>query len=204
MPQSNPPSWGTQLHTHEVSLLPKCMCKYLKISKIGWKSFFFMKKQKSEKKFSILTFLQQWLCQMWDLWWDTWSRVQMSQHRARRIWDPPKIINIPFDWHRVCPFHLICLKFSGILFPNSHFQPTPFLNLSNALFLTLLIWSFLSLSRSLSLSVYPPLCFHPLPFDMNTLTILYMVLLNKLNWTNTVFPLQLSHNTFGVFTCPTN
>ncbi len=124
-----------------------------------------MKKQKSEERFSKLTFWQQWLCQIWDLWWDTWSRVQMSQHRAWRIWDPPKIINIPFDWHRVCPFHLICLKFSGILFPNSHFQPTPFLNLSNALFITLLIWSFLSLSPSLSLYLSIYLCLLPTLFS---------------------------------------
>jgi len=83
--------------------------------------------------------------------WDASSRERKSQHRGRRIWDQPKIIYVPFDWHCICSVYLICLKCSGVLFPNGHFQPTPFPNLSNALSLTPLISLCLSLSVSHSL-----------------------------------------------------
>jgi hypothetical protein len=81
--------------------------------------------------------------------WDASSREWKSQHRGWRIWDPPKIIYIPFDWRCICSVYLICLKYSGVLFPNGHFQPTPFPNLSNVLSLTPLISLSLSVSRSL-------------------------------------------------------
>jgi hypothetical protein len=122
------------------------------------------------------------------VWWDALSKDQMSQHREWRIWDPPKIINIPFDLHCICSIHLIYLKYSGVLFFNGYFQSTVFLNPSNAPSLTLLI------SLSLSLSAYSSLCFHLLPFDINTLMILLTVSLNKLDWMNTVFHLQFAHN----------
>ncbi len=47
-------------------------------------------------------------------------------------------------------FHLIYMKYSGVLFPNDHFEPTPFPYPSNALSLTPLIGCSLSLSPSLS------------------------------------------------------
>jgi hypothetical protein len=52
----------------------------------------------------------------------------------------------------------------------------------------------LPLSFSLSTSIYSPLCFHLLPFDINTLMILYSVSLNIVDWTNTVFHLGTAHN----------
>ena len=55
------------------------------------------------------------------------------------------------------------------LFSDGYFQPTPFLNLSNAPSLTLLFC--LSLSLSPPLSVYSPLCLHLSPFDVNIPTI---------------------------------
>ncbi len=74
-------------------------------------------------------------------------------------------------------------------FTKGHFQLTLLPFLSNALSLTLLIWCSLSLSPSPSPSSYSPLCFHLLQFHINTLTILWMASLNKLDWTNIVVSL---------------
>ncbi len=97
---------------------------------------------------------QGWKCSMLtndQVWLDALSREQKSQHREWRVWDSHEIINTPFDWHCICSIHLIYLKYSGVLFPNGHFEPTPFLNPSNAPSLTLLIRCSLSLSLSLCL-----------------------------------------------------
>jgi hypothetical protein len=115
-----------------------------------------------------------------SFWWDASSWEQKSEHQWTKEFKTCQKI-YPFDWFTVWNTQVS-------FFTNSHFQPMQFPFLSNALSLTQLIRCSLSFFLSLYLYLVPTL-FHLLPFDTNTLMILYALLLNKLNWTNTVFHL---------------
>jgi len=86
------------------------------------------------------------------LWWNmsTWDWMLRRQWNGR-IWDPHKMIGSLL-------ILLICFaKYTQVsFFTVGHFQPTPFPFLSNALSLTQLICSSLSLTLSLSLSLLTP------------------------------------------------
>jgi len=53
------------------------------------------------------------------MWWDASSIERKSKQSELRIWDPPKIINIPFDLRLISYNHLIYLKYSGVRCPFS-------------------------------------------------------------------------------------
>ncbi len=96
------------------------------------------------------------------LWWDALPREQKSQHSEWKNLRPTQdlishLIDVIFVL-LIWPFWNTQVSF----FNNGHFQPMPFTFLSNALSLTPLIHC--SLSLSLPLSIYSPLCFHLLTF----------------------------------------